>query len=284
MKIGFIGAGKVGFTLGRYFKEHGADVTGYFSRSKRSAEDAAKFTDTKTYDSIADIVDNNELLFLTVPDDAIKPLWESIKTIEISDKLICHCSGAMSSEVFEEIEKTGAYGYSLHPFFAISSRTSSYETLSQAFFTVEGDEKHIAFLADFIIRMGNPVHKISAKQKVKYHAAAVFLSNHVTALAHSGCKLLADCGFDDNMVSMALNTLFLAQSKVIAEKGVVNALTGPVERNDMETVKKHLECLCGSERMLYAYLSEQLVEIAKKKHDEKNYSDMESLLRGIMEK
>ena len=31
MRIGFIGAGKVGFTLGKYMTVRGADVSGYYS-------------------------------------------------------------------------------------------------------------------------------------------------------------------------------------------------------------------------------------------------------------
>lgn len=34
MKVGFIGAGKVGFSLGRFFAESGIQVTGYFSRHR----------------------------------------------------------------------------------------------------------------------------------------------------------------------------------------------------------------------------------------------------------
>ena len=49
MKIGFIGAGKVGFTLGRYFSMDGIDVTGYYSRTSRSAMEAAEFTGTRFY-------------------------------------------------------------------------------------------------------------------------------------------------------------------------------------------------------------------------------------------
>ena len=38
---------------------------------------------------------------------------------------------------------TGAYGYSIHPLYAISNRETSYQTLDRAFFTVEGDPKYL---------------------------------------------------------------------------------------------------------------------------------------------
>lgn len=41
MKIGFIGAGKVGFSLGKFFVQGGVPVTGYYSRRRDSAEEAA---------------------------------------------------------------------------------------------------------------------------------------------------------------------------------------------------------------------------------------------------
>ena len=37
MKVGFIGAGKVGFSLGKYFKTHGVSVVGYYSKTPESA-------------------------------------------------------------------------------------------------------------------------------------------------------------------------------------------------------------------------------------------------------
>ena len=41
MKTGFIGAGKVGFTLGKFFAENNIQVTGYYSRRRESAKEAA---------------------------------------------------------------------------------------------------------------------------------------------------------------------------------------------------------------------------------------------------
>ena len=46
MKIGFVGAGKVGVSFGKYFKLHKKNVIGYYSKNPDSAREAAKFTDT----------------------------------------------------------------------------------------------------------------------------------------------------------------------------------------------------------------------------------------------
>ena len=46
MKIGIIGAGKVGFSVGKYLVERGIPVTGYYSRNPVSAKEAPEFTAT----------------------------------------------------------------------------------------------------------------------------------------------------------------------------------------------------------------------------------------------
>ncbi len=48
MKIGFLGAGeKFGFSLGKWFVQGGIPVTGYHSRHRESAQEAAAWTGTK---------------------------------------------------------------------------------------------------------------------------------------------------------------------------------------------------------------------------------------------
>ena len=44
IKIGFIGAGKVGFALGKYLSENNINLVGYYSKNINSAIEAAKFT------------------------------------------------------------------------------------------------------------------------------------------------------------------------------------------------------------------------------------------------
>lgn len=100
MKAGFIGAGEVGFTLGKYLFESGISVTGYFSRNRQNAEDAARFTDTIFYQDSAHLVDSSNTLFLTVPDRIAGKIWDGMRNLQIESKNICHCSGSISSTAF----------------------------------------------------------------------------------------------------------------------------------------------------------------------------------------
>lgn len=284
MKIGFIGAGKVGFTLGKYFKEAGILVTGYYSRSEASAKEAAGFTATNYFETPEEVLSASDILFLTVPDGMISVVWKQLKQLPLQNKIICHCSGLHSSAIFDGIDQKQASGYSVHPLFAISSKQTSYQEIAQAVFTIEGDDKNLAVLRQLLEQLGNPVHRITAEQKIKYHCAAVFLSNHIAGVAYAGSRLLGECGFEEAFIQTTLKTLFLNNCKGIAEYGPVKALTGPIERNDTVTVEKHMNCLERSERLSYDVLSQMLVEIAKEKHPDLDFLPMEQLLKKDVEK
>lgn len=280
LKIGFIGAGKVGVSLGKYLMLHQKNVIGYYSKNPISAITATKFTNTNFYETIDSIVNNSDLIFLTVPDGIIQTVWDEIRHFALSGKILCHCSGSLSSTIFSEIDQLGAFGYSIHPLLAINSKTESYQLLSNAMFTLEGSKGKREYMLQFISSLGNKVQVIDTAMKVKYHAA-VFVSNHVTALAYLGSKLLMECGFTEELAKEALSPLFLENATAIEKKGSIEALTGPVERNDIEVITKHLAELEHDTQKLYCLLTKILVQIAKKKHPHWDYKALETMIGEI---
>ena len=218
MKVGFIGAGKVGFSLGKYFKTHGVNVVGYYSKTPESAKSAADFTGTKVYGTIADIVRDSDTIFVTVPDGQICMVWDCIKNLDIKNKNICHCSGSISSAAFFDGEKLGASVYSVHPLYAVSSKYDTYKELGQAYFTLEGSEDHLQEMKDMLQDAGCKVIVMDSENKSLYHCGAVVVSNLVTGLYSLGVHILQNCGFEENDAQKALIPLFLRNAKAVAEK------------------------------------------------------------------
>lgn len=278
MKVGFIGAGKVGCSLGKYLVTHGVDVVGYLSKHHSSAEQAAHFTGTRAFDSLEQVVQASDILFITTPDHAIPLVWEELRKLPLAKKCICHCSGSLSSAVFHSRRQCGAYGYSVHPLFAIWDKEHSYEALAHAVFTVEGDPEHLTDLQAWLERLGNSVPVISASKKSLYHCAAVTVSNHVLALVQTAMEMLQECGFDAQDAQQALFPLLENNVKTILEHGVEKALTGPVERGDADTVRSHLESLSGKDAALYQNLCARLLPIAQKKHPQRNYTKLQTMM------
>ena len=278
IKFGFIGAGKVGFSLGKYLKENNIDISGYYSKSQHSSKEAAIFTNTRQYNNLEDLIKNSDAIFITTPDNQIADVWNEVKKLPIKEKLICHCSGSISSEVFSNINNHGAYGYSIHPMFAISDKYNSYKDLSQAFITIEGHEKHLENLKRLFLHLGNDVAIISKENKVLYHAASVTVSNLVLGLINNGVNYLEECGFTKEMAIKALYPLIENNLRNIKERGAVNSLTGPIERGDLSTVINHLNVIREEDKELYRLLSKNILRIAKVKNKNRNYKNLEEYL------
>ena len=242
-KIGFIGAGKVGVSLGKFFREGGLPVTGYYNRHREAALEAAEFTGSRCFDSAEAVAEASDAIFLTVPDNMIRAVYGSLRGLDLRGKKICHCSGALSAgEAFPGIEALGATGYSIHPLFPVSDRWAAYKELGSAFFCIEGTGP-LDFWVKTLESLGPRVQEISGDAKVKYHAACAISSNLVCALVDTGLNLLQECGFTEAGAREALAPLALSNMKHLLEDGPVQALTGPVERGDGDTVRKHLSVL-----------------------------------------
>ena len=93
--------------------------------------------------------------------------------------------------------------------------------------------------------------------------------------------LLGECGFDEDSALAALRPLIAGNVNKVLENGCVNSLTGPVERGDAQTVRKHLSCLSDSDRKLYALLSGKLLTVAARKNPGRDYGELKALLSEV---
>jgi len=270
--IGFIGAGKVGITLGAYFRSKGLEISGYSSRDLQSSISAAKITSSIAFPEMSDLLATSEIIFISTLDSAIADVWQTIKKCDIKDKIICHLSGSISSDVFCGIGAVGAFGYSVHPMFAFSSKEGNYEGLKDACFTIEGFEERMDDIKGIFRRTGNKTFVIDKNKKTLYHASNVMASNLVTALLSIAVKSFEKCDISEGEALNALLPLIRGNIENIAKKGFPNSLTGPAERNDIETISKHLKVLNEDEGLIYGLLTKELVNISKVKNPNRDYS------------
>ncbi len=249
MKIGFIGAGRVGCSIGKYLKDSGKELSGYYDISQDAAQSAAAFTGSSHFAQLKDLVLQSTLLFLTTPDGIIESTWNEIRTLPLTGRIICHCSGALPSDAFTGIEQ-----------------------LKHSFFTIEGQETAVQAVSNLFTSLGNTVSRIKGGCKPKYHAAASILSNQVIAVLDTGYRLLEECGFSRESAVKATRELVLQNIDNVLLNGCSQALTGPIERNDIQTVQKHLSCLEHEDRQMYRTLGLKLIQIAEKKNPQQDYS------------
>lgn len=278
VQIGFIGAGKVGTLLGRYFRSKVFEVVGYYSHRMEDSQQSAILTDSRAFSEAVSLVAACEWVFLTVGDDGLSEVWQRIRPHLRVGQVIFHCSGAKSLAVFTNVP-AGVETCSLHPLLAIDSGNQSLDAIKQAAFTVELATPNSQILNQ-LSGLGNPLAVIEGAQKIRYHAACVFFSNLVIGLVENGTTLFEACGLPKDFTATAWQPLFLANARNLVENGPQAALTGPVERNDLSTVTDHLKALPNDQVALYELLSRFLLQIAQQKHPEIDYSDMERILQN----
>lgn len=280
MNIGIIGAGKVGVSVGRYLKDNNIQISGFYDIDSDNAAFAAQFTQTDCFSDLEELVKLSDTLFITTPDGVIGSVWDCIKNknMSVQNKIVCHFSGALSSDVFTDSQSTGAGVCSIHPMLAFSDKLTSYRIPANTFFAVEGDETAVSALKSLFESLGNTVCRIDKSKKSLYHTAASVLSNELVALLDMGYSLLEQCGFSRDDAVGATKNLVSENVKSVLENGCVQALTGPVERNDLQTVKKHVESLQGEDRQIYILLAKRLVKLAKAKNEDRDYRDLSEFL------
>lgn len=287
MKIGFIGAGRAGCSLGKYFsgkaEQANVSVTGYSSIIEEEARWAAVFTESQYFSEPSEVIDASDTIIFSTPDGAIKDVWEAIDKERISGKIVCHLSGSLSSDVFSGVEVCGAYPISIHPMFAFSDKESVYQQLHKVSFTLEGHPYAIKCWGEILNATGNAFLEIKKEVKAKYHAAASILSNHVIAVLETGYQQLCECGFSEEEARAFSCVLVQDNVNHVIEQGSVLALTGPIERCDVETVRKHIAVLDDMSKTLYEECGRKLIDIAKKKHPHQDYTVLEAMLNGAEE-
>lgn len=298
MQIGIIGAGKVGTTLGKYAAAHGACVTGFYSRTQSSGQESAEFTGTKYFKTLDSLLEVSDTLFITTTDGEIPKVWDCIAAKNVKGKVICHFSGSLSSDIFSNWEETGAYVCSVHPIYAFSDKFTAYQNLTSAAFAVEGSRTALARMQELFQLLPNQVVELSTSEKVKYHAATSIASNQVVGLISMAVALMAEAGISEESAYGLLKPLVENNVKSVFEKemqlegpsgtrqkesyrGCAQALTGPIERNDTQTVQKHLEHMGRPEwEASYRAVGTVVMELAQKKHPERSYGTMKQLLES----
>lgn len=248
MKIGFIGAGKAGKALGRYFRNHGLSVSGFCSRSNKSAREAAALTGSNEFASIKDLAEASGIIFITVPDHALEEIDSKsaalIKAYSIGpEKIWLHVSGAHPSGCLTGIKAAGCATGSMHPLLSFGAPVSSAIGLEKAWFTVEGTERAVSAAAAILEKTGGKYSLIEAENKPLYHAGACMISNYLVTLLESGIKYFEAAGMNRENVLEAIEPLMDATLSNIREKETIKALTGPIVRADFNTVRAHIRAI-----------------------------------------
>lgn len=241
-RIGFVGAGHVGATLAVAFARAGWPVTGAASRSElRRAEFSELVPGAVTVTDPAGLLDLVDLLFLTVPDDAIATVARALRLY--SGQAIIHTSGLLPSTVLEPALGAGSAAASFHPLVAFADRERALAALPGASVALEGEERVVEVLAELTVAIGARPVRVDTAGKGAYHVAAALSAGGLVGLLDLVAQAARGAGLDA-AGALAVYTPLSRQALADAEAlGPDAALTGPIVRGDAGTVERHLEIL-----------------------------------------
>ncbi len=271
LTVAIIGPGKVGCALGRRLSGHGFRVAAVAGRTAAQGREAVRFIGAgQASGSPAIAARKAECVLITTADRSIGLTAERIAAAGgfRAGQVVFHCSGAYGPELLAPARKAGAAVGALHPLQSFASAEQALRRLRGTFFTFEGDAAAAPAARRIVRAAGGRFLPIAPGNRALYHAASCVLSNYLVALADLGLEMMEHAGVPRAAVADAAQPLLRGTLENVKALGTPQALTGPVARGDVETVRRHMEALRDQPPQflrLYAELGRYTVSVARRK-------------------
>lgn len=267
MKIGIIGAGKVGTSIGHVMKDKGLHVVAVSDKFEAQLNVARNYMGNGllyTHDNM-EIVQSSDVIAIATQDRAIIEVAGEIyeKSERLDGKLFFHTSGAHPASILSPLDMKGAILGSLHPLQTFPDIESAIRVIPDTYIFIDGREEAIPVLTLIGKTIGFDVVRIEGKNKVLYHLSAVYVCNLLCALLYAGQDIMNKAGVE----LQPFFPIIKATLKNIETKGPLMSLTGPVIRGDAETVLSHLQAIDDLElyTKVYKALSFVALDMVRKR-------------------
>lgn len=238
-----IGCGKVGTALGKFLAKAGYKPAGFASKSLSSAKRAAEISGSDNFSRIPwEITRKAGIVFITTPDSAIADTCNSISLHSgfCKNGVVLHCSGALPSTILSSVKECGAFAGSMHPLQTFASVKIEKNPFQDIIISLEGEKEAVSAARKIATDLGATCFTIQTEAKTLYHASAVAASNYLVTVLDLSLKLIEAAGISGTDALKAIKPLIEGTLSNIEKAGITKALTGPIVRGDIETVKRHL--------------------------------------------
>jgi predicted short-subunit dehydrogenase-like oxidoreductase (DUF2520 family) len=208
LRVGIVGAGRVGNALAAALLDAGVEVEGPLGRGGRPA--------------------GCDAILLCVPDAEIAAAAELVTA---AAPLVGHTSGATP---LSALAHAGVDTFGLHPLQTVATSDVRFEGAGAA--VAGSSPEALGFAAALAERLGMTPFEIDDEGRAAYHAAASVASNFLVTLQAAAETIAGGAGLEPEQARALLAPLVRQTVENIAELGPEAALTGPVARGDEATV------------------------------------------------
>lgn len=274
--LNIIGAGRVGRSLAHMWHKQGVfAVQDVMTRSQTSADEAVQFIGAGRAVTAMSNMRNADVWMLAVPDGQINKVATELSNMPLvsvfiaSGAMVFHCSGALSSAELQPLRGAGDKGSqiaSAHCILSFSAPASAVTQFAGTPCALEGDAVATQTLQTAFEAIGAKCFDIAEKDKILYHAAAVFATNFLPVLQVVATDLWRSSGMPEPMIAPLSASLLQKAVQNMACQGAAKALTGPAARGDTELVALQGTAVSdwnAQAGAAYAALSQLASQIAK---------------------
>lgn len=190
-----------------------------------------------------------------------------------------HLAGALSTDALAPLHAVGYAVGSLHPLQAVADPWAGGGRLVGSAFAIAGEPFALAAARRIVRHLRGRALVIPPMLRPQYHAAAVLASNYLVALMAASIRLLTQAGVAEDDALPALLPLVRGTLDNLEHLGGAAALTGPIARGDVDTVRLHLARLSLEDRVLYSALGREALRLARVAGlDEGRAAELDALL------
>jgi predicted short-subunit dehydrogenase-like oxidoreductase (DUF2520 family) len=242
LAVGVVSAGRVGAVVGAAWAAAGHHVVGTSGVSRASLKRAATLLPGVPLLPPDEVVAGADLALLAVPDDVLPGLVRGLAAAGSfrPGQIVVHTSGAHGVAVLAPAAEHGVLPLALHPVMTFTGRTEDVARLASCSVGVTaaaGEEAAWNVGEALVVEMGGEPVRIAEEVRPLYHAALAHGANHLVTLVRDCVDTLERAGIRP---AERLVAPLLSAALDNALRHGDRALTGPVSRGDVETVRTHL--------------------------------------------
>ncbi len=249
LRIGVIGAGRVGAVLAAALRDAGHEIVSVAGESDASRGRAEALLPGVPIDKPSAVARACDLLLLTVPDDMLG----NVATV-LADagalrpgQYVVHTSGRHGLAVLEPAARIGARTVAMHPAMTFTGTSVDLPRLAGCTFGITAGPGERAVAESLVADLGGRSMWVPEQHRTLYHAALAHGANHLVTLVSEAMGLLAAAAADNPDLDPAatlrpLLTAALDNALVAGDA----ALTGPIVRGDVNTVRAHVRDIAAN--------------------------------------
>lgn len=244
-EIGVVGAGRVGAVLAAGLRAAGHEIMAAAGESDASRGRIEALLPGVEVGKPSDVARACDLLLLTVPDDMLSNVVTMLAASGAirEGQVVVHTSGRHGLAVLEPAREVGARTIAMHPAMTFTGTAVDPPRLAGCVFGVTADEADRELTESLVTDLGGRSMWVPEDRRTLYHAGLAHGANHLVTLVTEAMEILSAAGADDPAAT--LRPLLTAAMDNALEHGDA-ALTGPIVRGDVETVRAHVADLAAN--------------------------------------